>query len=82
MWHFPGFYSFFSASFIRCDLNPLLFLFFGDVDTLGHKLTHILEVVIVAALPTPSNDALALRLLLMTRLSILMSADVVVLDHG
>lgn len=82
MRHFPGLDTLFGASFIGCYLNPLLFLFFGDVDALGHELTHIFEVVVVAALATPSSDALALRFLLMARLSVLVPAEVVVLDHG
>lgn len=82
MWHFPRLDSFLSASFISRYLNPLLLLLFlGDVDALGHQFTHILEIVISAAFPTPCCDALGLRLLLIAGKAILMSAGVV-LDHS
>ena len=80
--HFPGLDSFFGAPLVGCDLDPLLFLFFGDVDALGHHFAHVLEVVVVAALATPGRDALGLGLLLVAGLAILVPTGIVVLDHG
>lgn len=82
VWHFSGLDALFGASLVRCDLNPLPFLLLGDVDTFSHEVTHVLEIIIVAALPTPGRYALALSLFLMARLATLVSADIVVFDHS